>query len=129
MANLNKTLTARVPAVAQAATLVSTVAEAVAGTVTSVTYIPDADMTGSATARTLSVINKGQDGNGTTVVATLALTSGVNALDYDSKALTLSATPTNLVVNDGDVLAFSSVFVSTGIVDPGGLVKITVSRS
>lgn len=129
MANLNKTLTARVPSVAQAATLVSTVCEAVAGTVTSVTYIPDATMTGSSTARTLSLINKGTDGNGTTVVATLALTAGVNADDYDSKALTLSAVANATTVADGDVLAFSSVFVSTGIVDPGGLVKVTVARS
>jgi hypothetical protein len=40
---------------------------------------PDAAITGANTnTRTISLVNKGQDGTGTTVVATLALTSGVN---------------------------------------------------
>lgn len=120
--------------VAATADLTTVVAEAdFAGTVTDVTYAPKADITGAASpnSRTFSLINKGQAGNGTTVVATLAMVGGVNALDFDEKAITLSATPADLVVAAGDVLAWTSVAVTGagGLVDPGGLVKVQVTRS
>jgi hypothetical protein len=72
---------------------------------------------------------QGPGGAGTTSVASLALTSGVNAPAADEKALTLSGTPANLVVASGDVLEFDSTHVGTGIADPGGLVQVTFSRS
>ena len=102
-----------------------------AGTVTAVTYTPDAQLTGADTeSRTLSIINKGQDGNGTTVVATKAFVNAVNANDFDETPLTLSATPANLVVAAGDILALNSLHVgTTGLADPGGKVRITISRS
>lgn len=121
-----------VDAVAANADLTTVVAEVdVAGTVTAVKYIPKADITGANTdSRTVSLVNKGADGNGTTVVATLAMVSGVNSADFDEKTITLSATAADLVVADGDVLAWTSVHVgSTGLADPGGTVKVTVSRS
>jgi hypothetical protein len=93
-------------------------------TVSAVTYTPLAAQTGSATARTYVLVNTGQTGVGTTVVATLALTSGVNTVALDEKAITLSATAANLDVALGDVLEWQSTHVSTGITDPGGLVKI-----
>jgi hypothetical protein len=100
------------------------------GTVTAVTYTPDTTITGANTnSRTISLVNKGQAGAGTTSVATLALTSGVNAPAADEKALTLSGTPANLVVASGDVLEFDSTHIGTGIADPGGLVQVTFSRS
>lgn len=110
-------------------TIVGEVTEA--GTVTSVSYTPKANVTGDNTeTRTISLINKGADGNGTTLVATLALVTGVGMLDFDEKALTLSATPANLVVAANDVLAFTSTHSgSTGLADPGGNVKVELARS
>ena len=102
-----------------------------AGTVTAVTYTPNAQLTGANTeSRTLSVVNKGTDGNGTTSVASKAFTSGVNADDFDETAITLSGTAGNLVVADGQILAFVSTHVgTTGLADPGGKVRVTISRS
>lgn len=130
MASLNKSLVARIAPVATAASGSSSVAEAVAGTVSSVTVIPDGTITGANTnTRKYELINKGQAGAGTTVVASLQFNSGVNATNFDATAITLSGTPANLVVADGDVLALVSTAVGTGIADPGGLVKITIARS
>lgn len=131
-APLVTTLEENAPAVAAGSDKDTVVGRApFAGTITAVTYTPDAQLTGANTeSRTLSVINKGADGNGTTSVATKAFTSGVNANDFDETALTLSGTAANLVVADGDILAFNSLHVgSTGLADPGGKVRITVSRS
>lgn len=101
-----------------------------AGTVSAVTYAATADVTGADTnTRTISVVNKGQDGNGTTVVATLALTAGVNLDSYDEKPLTLSATAANLDVAEGDILAFTSTHAALGLADPGGRVAVTIARA
>jgi hypothetical protein len=132
MTPLVATLSASTEAAAAAADNTTIVGKAAfAGTVTAVTYTPEANITGANTdSRTVSLINKGADGNGTTVVATLAMVSGVNSLDFDDKAITLSATAADLVVADGDVLAWTSVHVgSTGLADPGGRVTVTLSRS
>lgn len=102
-----------------------------AGTITAATYTPDAQLTGANTeSRTLAIVNKGLDGNGTTSVASKAFTSGVDANDFDETAITLSGTPANLTVAAGDILAFTSTHVgSTGLADPGGKVRITISRT
>ena len=131
-APLVKDIEADVDAVAAAADASTTVGRApFAGTVTAVTYTPNGQLNGANTdTRTLSVINKGQDGNGTTSVASKAFTSGVNANDFDETAITLSGTAGNLVVAEGGVLAFVSTHAgSTGLADPGGHVKISISRS
>lgn len=101
------------------------------GTVTAVRFIPNTTLTGANTdSRTISVVNKGQAGAGTTAVASKAFTSGVNAAADDSTAITLSATAADLVVTAGDVLVVKSLHVgSTGLADPGGLVEIDLSRS
>lgn len=126
------TIVANAAAVTAAADLTTIVGEApFAGTVTAITYAPNANLTGANTeSRTLSVTNKGTDGNGTTSVASKAFTSGVNALDYDETAITLSGTAANLVVAEGDILAFVSTHVgSTGLADPGGRVAIEITRT
>lgn len=98
-------------------------------TVTSVTYVPESAITGATTNnRAVSVINKGQDGTGTTVIATLTFVSGVNAAAFDEKAITLSATAADLNVSAGDVLAFLSDANASGIADPGGVVKVALAR-
>lgn len=99
-------------------------------TVTSVQYVPEAAITGADTnSRTVSLVNKGQAGSGSTTVATLALTNGVNAAANDEKAITLSGTAANLALAAGDTLQWRSIHVGTGITDPGGVVRVTISRS
>lgn len=100
------------------------------GKVTSVNYAPEAAATGDNTnARTFTLVNKGQSGAGTTVIATLALTTGVNLVAFDEKAFTLSATASDLLVTQGDVLALVSTHTGTGVVDPGGTVKVIGNRT
>lgn len=98
-------------------------------TVTSVEYIPEAAITGAATNnRTISLVNKGQAGSGTTSVASLSFGSGITAAAYNERALALSGTAANLNLVAGDTLQFRSVAVGTGITDPGGLVRVSVER-
>lgn len=102
-----------------------------AGTLASASLIPLAAITGHGTeTRTMSIVNKGADGTGTTVVAQLALVAGNDLVAFDEKALVLSSTPANLVVAEGDVLAYVSVKTgSTGLADPGGLVTLKIARA
>lgn len=99
-------------------------------TVTAVEFVPEAAITGANTnSRTVSLVNKGQAGSGTTTVASLALVTGVNAAANDEKAITLSVAPADLVLAAGDTLQWRSIHIGTGITDPGGLVRVTVSRT
>lgn len=101
-----------------------------AGSVSSVQYVPDTVLTGADTnSRTVVLVNKKGDASGTTVIATKAFTSGVNAPADRSTAITLSATAADLVVAAGDVLAWQSTHVGTGLADPGGLGHIEITRS
>ncbi len=100
------------------------------GKVTAVSYVPEAAATGDNTnARTFTLVNKGTAGSGTTVIATLALTTGVNLVASDEKAATLSATAADLLVTAGDVLAWVSTATGTGVVDPGGAVIVKGNRT
>lgn len=100
------------------------------GTVSAVTYIPLTTITGAATNnRSLSLVNKGQAGAGTTVVATLAFGNGVNAAANAATAITLSTVAGATTVAAGDVLQWQSTHVGTGIADPGGLVNVSFSRA
>ena len=118
-------------AVATAATRVDPVGRVpYAGTVSGVTFTPNADLTGANTnTRLLEIINKGLDGNGTTVVASLQFNAGTSALDFDETTVTLSGTPANLVVAEGAVLSLRSAAVGTGLADPGGTVRVEITRS
>lgn len=98
------------------------------GTVSAVTYTPVTAITGANTnTRSVSLVNKGTDGTGTAVIATIQYNSGVNAAASDESTVTLSATPANLLVTAGQVLQWQSTHIGTGIADPGGLVAITIS--
>jgi hypothetical protein len=100
-----------------------------AGVLSSASYVPETTITGANTnTRIHRVVNKGQAGSGTTVMASLQYNSGVNATAGDEKALTLSGTAADLVVAAGDIIAFESNAVATGIADPGGLVQVELSR-
>lgn len=98
-------------------------------TVTSVTYAPNVGITGADTnSRTFNLRNKGLTGVGTTVVASRAFTNGVNASPFDETPITLSGTAANLNLVAGDVLAWNSDAIGTGIADPGGLLRVSVTR-
>lgn len=100
------------------------------GRVTEVTFQPEAASTGDNTnKRVYTLVNKGSAGVGTTVVATLDLITGNNLVAFDEKVAVLSATAADLVVAEGDVLAWVSTFAGTGLVDPGGNVKVTIERA
>ena len=100
------------------------------GTVTAVTFVPAAAITGAATNnRTLSLVNKGAAGSGSTSIASLTFNNGTNASANVETAITLSGTASNLNVSAGDVLQWQSVHNGTGIADPGGLVRVTISRT
>ena len=87
-----------------------------AATVTEVSIVSEAALTAAdATARTLTLFNRGQAGVGTTVVATLVTNlAGGSWVANDEKLFTLSATPANLVVAQGDVLEVVETVASTG---------------
>jgi len=100
-----------------------------AGTLASATVIPLTALTGADTnSRTIQVFNRGQDGSGTTLMASKAYTSGVNLAAEDEAALTLSATAANLVVADGDVIEVKSLHVGTGLAGPQFVAKLGFSR-
>jgi hypothetical protein len=120
-----------VPAAATAVSDDSVIAQSpFAGTVTAVQYVPEAAITGAATNnRTVSLVNKGAAGSSSTVVATLTFASGTNATANNEVALTLSSTAADLVVAEGDTLQWRSIANGTGLADPGGVAKVSVSRS
>lgn len=129
-APLRKNITADHDAIAAGADGSTTVGEAPhAGTVTRAAYIPTTAVTGANTdTRTITLVNRGQAGAGTTVVATLALTSGVNVSADDAKDMTLSAVAGATTVAEGDVLELVSTHAGNGLADPGGSASVTVSR-
>jgi hypothetical protein len=98
------------------------------GTVSAVTYTTVTAITGANTnTRSVTLVNKGQDGSGTTTIATLQFNSGVNTTAGNETTITLSGTAANLDVAAGDVLQWQSAAVGTGIADPGGLVNVTIA--
>lgn len=131
-APLVRKLEVTAPAVAANADADLTIGEApFAGTVTGASYTPEANITGNDTeSRAITIVNKGQDGNGTTVIATLDFATGVNATDFNESALTLSVVADATDVAAGDILAFVSTHEgSTGLADPGGKVQVEITRA
>jgi len=128
------TMTLATPIDAAAASADSSGAYIVApfdGVVTAAAILAAAALTGANTeSRTFQLHNRGQDGSGTTLMASKAMTSGVNAAADDSTSLTLSATAADLVVEEGDVLEFTSLHVgATGLAAPKALGRVTFSRT
>lgn len=78
--------------------------------------VSEAAVTGADTnSVTLKLINLKTDGSGTTAIASLALTSGNNLVQDTPKALTLSATAADLLVQAGEVLTFQETKVGNGM--------------
>jgi hypothetical protein len=97
-------------------------------TVTRVSYTPEAAMTGSATARFMRLRNHGSTGALGVTIAEKELVAGQNPAAFDEYDITLSATPANRDVAQGDVIEWFSDAISTGIADPGGIVTIEFTR-
>jgi hypothetical protein len=100
-----------------------------AGTVSAVTYATVTAITGANTnTRSVSLVNKGTAGTGTTVIATLQFDSAVNTVANVPKAITLGVAA-NLQVAAGEVLQWQSTHIGTGIADPGGLLQVTIAAN
>lgn len=98
-------------------------------TVTRVSYIPEAAMTGAATNnRFLRLRNHGQTGALGVTIAEKELLAGQNPAAFDEFDITLSATTANRDVAAGDVLEWFSDAQGTGIADPGGTVVVEFTR-
>lgn len=95
-------------------------------TVTRAVFIPNAAITGNDTNKfTLTIVNEGQAGTGTTVVATLDFVANVNGVAGDEKEFTLSATAANLEIAEGDVLSVNSDATGgSGLANPGGVLRV-----
>ncbi len=128
---LKRTLVIQAPAVATNVDGSVVIGKApFAGVVSAVGFIPNAAITGQATnTRRVAVTNRTSAGLGVNEAALLQFNSGVNAVQYDEKAITLHGTPGNLVVAAGDVLTWDSTSPGTGLADPGGLVIVEITRS
>lgn len=102
-----------------------------AGTVTAVSIVPEANLAADNTNnRTIRLLNKGQAGAGSTVIASYqSNVAGGNLTAFDEKALTLSGTPANLVVAEGDVLAADEVVAGTGVAHSGYTLIVEITRS
>ena len=99
-----------------------------AGTVTKCEWIPTAAFVGADTnTRTISVINKGAAGAGTNQLANQLLNaaSGTQAADV---AFVIPAGTGPNTVAAGDILVFSSVHNGTGLADPGGMVRLEITK-
>jgi len=73
-------------------------------------------------------VNKGQAGAGTTVIGTLDLITGTNLVAFDETLFTLSATPSDSQVAEGDILAVVETHASTGTAHSGGEISIEIAR-
>jgi len=130
-APFTRTVEATIPAAAIAANTDQAVTEApFDATVTKCALVPEAAVTGDNTnTRTFTLVNKGQAGAGTTVVATLALTTGVNLVAFDEKLFTLSAVAGATSVVAGDVLQLNEVVAASGLAHSGGRVVVEFTRA
>jgi hypothetical protein len=124
---------AAVPPVAILADATTPVAIApFAGTVAGVAYVPSDDIVGADNpdSRMFSLYNRGQVGTGNTIVAILSMVNGEDAVANDAKTVLLSIGPGDTTVAAGDVLDWESFHIgANGMVDPGGLVRITFNRA
>jgi hypothetical protein len=103
-----------------------------AGTVTKVAIVPEAALTAHASNfRTFRVVNKGQAGSGSTVVASFA-TDTVSTDDlaaFDEKVIPLSAVAGATTVAEGDVLAVDETVAASGVAHSGYRVLVEITRS
>lgn len=98
-----------------------------AGVLSQAELLPATALTGDPTNnRVFTVFNRGQAGAGTTSMA--ALTTTANQSDNVAFNLTLSGTPANLVVAQGDILELVETHGGTGVAHGGYLADLTIAR-
>lgn len=121
----NHTLRVRVPAEATAVSDDTWVLGMVPQcTITGVTWIPDAAVTGAATNNfSLAVQNATNSSTAITTTKTYAL--GTNSVAATAETLTLSATAANLNCSANDVLVLARVHNSSGLASPAGTIEVT----
>ncbi len=101
-------------------------------TVTAVYFIPNAALAGTATNfATLSVVNKGLAGAGTTAVASLAIDTPTtdDLADGVPKPITLATATADKEVDAGEVLAIAKTVAGTGAVIAAGGVFVIHYRA
>lgn len=95
-------------------------------TVTGAYFIPTAAATGHTTNyATLTVTNKGASGTGTTEIASLSLTAGVDLVAFDEKAITLTSTAASLSLAEGDIVSVAIAKPGAGLAIGQGKAGIT----
>jgi hypothetical protein len=95
-------------------------------------YQPEAAINGAASpaSRTLTIVNRGQAGAGTNVLATLALVAGVTGAKDQAIPFVVSVDPvTSLISKGDDIVCVSTPVGGTGMVDPGGEVTVVSTRN
>ncbi len=96
------------------------------GTINSVEFIPNWNLTGQATNnRTFTLFNRRTNGLGTTTVAQVLMTAGSSMTKFVPFSLSISAS--GMVVAPGDILEWESLHVGTGpggLPDPGGRIVV-----
>jgi hypothetical protein len=103
----------------------------IAGEVKSVLIVPEAALTGHATNyRTFRVINKGQGGAGTTVVASFATDTPTtdDMAAFDERAIPLSLVANATKVAAGDILAADETVAAAGVAHSGYRISVEVGR-
>lgn len=130
-APLVRSVQSTIPALGAAVAGDQVVAEApFDGTVSAASFTPEAAITGDTTnTRTLTLVNKGQAGAGTTVVGTIAFITANNGVAFDEKPFVLSVVAGATTVVEGDILAVVETVGASGLANPGGRVEVTFSRS
>jgi hypothetical protein len=102
-------------------------ASPIAGKITDVTIVPEAAVAANGTNfRNFRLVNKAQDGSGTTVIGATD-TSAASLVAYDERVLTL--TPANVNVAQGDVLAADETVAGTGVAHGGYKIIVEITRS
>lgn len=100
------------------------------GSVSGVRFTPEAGITGATlNFRTFRLLNRGQDGTGTTVVASLAFNdAAVTAAAFDARDIPLSTAAGATAIAEGDVLVWDETVTGTGLASPGGQVQVFLAR-
>ena len=131
-APLTKKIETTVPAAGAAVAQDQVVGEApFAGEVTGVSITPEAALTANGTNyRTFTLVNKGQAGAGTTVIATFATDTPTtdDLVAFDEKNLTLSAVADATDVAAGDILAVVETVAASGVAHSGYKCQVEISR-
>lgn len=98
------------------------------GTITGASLTtPVAIVANGTNYRIFTLMNRGQAGTGTTVIATCD-TSVTGFTAHDERAMTLTATAADLEVAAGDILAIVETIAGTGVAHTGFLASVSQDR-